>query len=253
MTTNAYFQSKGTFQERLLVNDLIEECIQFAGNDVYYIPRNTNNYDHILGEDNRSTFNLAIPIEVYLEDHSAPRGASEIVSKFGFEIKDSYTLSMSPKRFKEEVVTRNVDGILSMPRTGDLIFMDFKVDDSNNNWTLMEIKFVQNEEPHYQFGQNSMWKLDCEMFRYNNEKFNTGLPLLDKYAFGLGIDNSEFRLILSNGTEIMLSGNTTTYLMTSTNYHNENQNIVIESNDYIQTEAQTIVQDFNNANPFGKF
>lgn len=253
MTTNAYFQSKGTFEERQLINDIIEEFIQFSGNDVYYIPRNSTKYDHILGEDNRSTFDLAIPIEAYLEDHSAPRGASEIVSKFGFEVRDSYTLSMSPRRFKEEVVTRNIDGILSMPRTGDLIFMDFKVDDSNNNWTLMEIKFVENELPHYQMGQNSLWKLDCEMFRYNNEKFNTGLSQLDKYAFGLGIDNSEYRLNFTNGNNIILSGNTSTYLMISDNYHNENQNIIIESNDYIQTEAKDIVKEFNNANPFGKF
>lgn len=251
MTTNSYFQSKGTFEERQLVNDLIEESIQFAGNDVYYIPRNSTKYDNILGEDNRSTFDLAIPIEAYLDDHSSPRGQSEILGKFGFEVRDSYTISMSPRRFKNEIVTRNIAGILSMPRAGDLIFMDFKVDDANNNWTLLEIKFVQNEEPHYQFGQNSLWKLDCEMFRFNNEKFNTGLPLLDDYEFYLGTNSAAYRMTTSDENFIVTMGNK--YLILSGNHHNETQNIVIESNDSIQEEALEIVEDFNLANPFGNF
>lgn len=240
---NPYFNSLGYQSERDLIADLVEEEIQWAGMVVYYIPRSFNNYDKILGEDTNVVFGKAMAIEAYLEDHSAPRGASEMISKFGMEVRDSYSLSVSPRRFFE--VTGEV-----YPREGSLFFIDLK-QNGQNNYTLLEIKFSQNEVPQYQLGRNNMWTMDCEMFRFNNEIFNTGIPVVDNYTKQVGYDKVMFRIQDTQGNDLLLAGSG--YLMSSNQWHNEYQNTTYGNNDQLQDAARTIVEGWDSANPFGKF
>lgn len=251
MTVNSYFSAKGYDEERTLVADIVEESIQISGFDVYYIPRVYGSYDKILGEDNKSSFGEAIPIEIYLEDHSGPRGQSDMLSKFGFEIRDEYTVCMSPRRFVEEIVSRNITGIYNIPREGDLIYMDLK-GGSANNYILLEIKFWENEKPHYQLGRDTYWELQCEAFRYNNEVFETGIVFLDTYSKRLGVDSVTFRLKMENGSDILME-NGTGFVAIDTPWHNEVQNTTSADNDFIQQEALNIVEEFSVSSPFGKF
>ena len=251
MTVNSYFDAKGYDNERTLVADIVEESIQISGFDVYYIPRIYGTYDKILGEDNKASFGTAIPIEIYLDDHSGPRGPSDMLSKFGFELKEDYMVSMSPRRFLEEIASKNIPGIYNIPREGDLIFMDLK-GGSMNNFILLEIKFWENEKPHYQLGRDTYWELQCEAFRYNNEVFNTGIILLDTYAQRLGVDSVVFRLKMEDGSNIKME-NDTGFIAIDTPWHNEIQNATYADNDFIQQEALNIVEEFSIASPFGKF
>lgn len=240
---NPYFNSKGYTSERELIADLVEEEIQFAGIEAYYIPRINSNYDKILGEDTKVQFGTAIGIEVYLEDHSAPRGMSETLTKFGLEIRDSYNLSVSPRRFKD------VTGLV-FPQEGSLFFIDLK-QGTENTFILLEIKWSENEKPHYQLGRTNFWTMDCEMFRHNGEVFNTGIALLDNYIKLIGTNKTAFRLQDTQGNDILLAGGG--YLIQSSAWHNEDQNNSYGNNDELQTEAKTIVEDWDTTNPFGNF
>lgn len=240
---NPYFNSLGYQTERDLVADLVEEDIQKNGIAVHYIPRIYSNYDKILGEDTKTTFGTALGIEVYLVDHSAPRGQSEMLSKFGMEVRDSYSLTVSPRRFLE--VTGSI-----FPREGDLFYVDLK-QNGENNFILLEIKFSENEVPHYQLGRNNMWTMDCEMFRFNDEIFNTGITLLDNYTKQVGYNKVSFRLHDTQGNQILLAGGG--YLMQSDEWHNSEQNTTYENNDQLQDEARVLVEDWSTSNPFGKF
>lgn len=251
MATNLYINSKGYVGERELIQDIIEEFIQIGGFDIFYIPRIYSDYDKILGEDNAVRFSTAIPLEAYLEDHSAPRGQSEVLSKFGFEIRDSYTLSISPRRFKEEIASKGIENITAIPREGDLIFLDLR-EDELNTFILLEIKFFENENPHYQLGRESFWKLDCEMYRYSNEIFETGIPLLDTYYTGVGIDQVLARITISDGRFLTTSSGAF-IVMGENNWHNKNTNTGLEDNDNLQVESKTIVPEFSITDPFNGF
>jgi hypothetical protein len=251
MATNLYINSKGYANERTLVQDIIEEAIQISGFDIYYIPRIYSNYDKILGEDTRSTFGTAIALEAYLEDFSGPKGKSEILSKFGFEIRDSYTFSISPRRFREEVANKGIENITSIPREGDLLFIDLK-ENEENTFILLEIKFFENEQPHYQLGRDNYWKLETEMYRYSNEVFNTGIPTLDNYSKTLGVDSMLFRITLENGVDITTE-NGLYITLEDNSWHNRIQNSDKEDNDQLQEEALDIVDTFSVTNPFGDF
>jgi hypothetical protein len=39
---------------------------------------------------------------------------------------------------------------------------------------MFEIKFVEHEDPFYQVGKLFVFKLQCELFEYSGEDFDTG-------------------------------------------------------------------------------
>jgi hypothetical protein len=91
------------------------------------------------------------------------------------------------------------------------------------------------------------------MFRFSNEKFTTGIPLLDNYASTIGVDTTAYRLQLETSGNILLeSGNGSIVL--DTPWHNE---VMTErkfaDNDLLQTEAKTVVDGWDIKSPFGNF
>ena len=45
---------------------------------------------------------------------------------------------------------------------------------------LFEINFVEHENPFYQLGKLFSYRLDCELFTYSHEDFETGDTEIDK-------------------------------------------------------------------------
>lgn len=197
MALNQYF-NKGSVYEHQVFQNMVIEAIQIYGFDVYYLPRTLRKFDNILGEDTLSEFNLAIPIEVYIENFNGPEGESEIIARFGLELRDRYTFRISKKRWQEAIGNLGVSIVNTRPCEGDLIFLRL----GNSQTELMEIKFVEHEKPHYQLDRITTYDLNCEMYQYSNEKFNTGIPEIDSITYEVAIDSLLYNLATEDGLDI---------------------------------------------------
>lgn len=202
MTTNKYLHpQQGYVSEQNLYEGMVIENIQISGNDVMYIPRTlSGNFDQIFGEDILSSFDSYATIEMWLSDFSGYGGESEMLSKFGMEIRDTATFMVSRKRFIQECTpiapeTRN-ESIKDRPCEGDLIYVPFSK-------SLFEIKFVEDEYPgFYQLNKKYIWALRCELVQLNNESFNTGLQEVDD-MFGTNLDRLDSSILAEDGTYIL--------------------------------------------------
>lgn len=200
---NPYFTrpQSGYTTEWQLYNSMIIECIQQTGIEVVYIPRKLNKFDQIFGEDVLSSFDSHAVIEAYLEDIEGYGGESEMISKFGMEIRDTATFVISRDRFAQTVLpiypdNRN-DAIMDRPCEGDMIYVPLSK-------SLFEIKFVEDEYPHfYQLHKKYVWALRCELTQLNNEKFNTGNDEIDAF-FGENLNRLN-KAILQETTGVFLT------------------------------------------------
>jgi len=168
MATNPYFKDYSGEQD--LVEDLTIEIIKTMGRDMVYLPRMAVLTDELYGEQKGSYFKNGIPIEMYIDSVSGFEGQGDLATKFGIEIRDNVSLTVSKKRFNQEVKTRFPDVI--RPREGDLIFFPLAR-------ALFEINFVEHENPFYQHGKLYSYKLTCELFSYNTEEVETGNTDID--------------------------------------------------------------------------
>ena len=171
MATSPYFNKIRGVEEQGLFEDLVVEMIQIAGVDVLYIPRKILEFDRVLKEPSKSTFDKAYPIEAYLPDGGNFGGEQNIMSKFGFRVNQTSEILVSKKRF-DELGT----GLLR-PMEGDLIFIG-QAERSYRSFTntLMEINQVWYNQPDWQFGKHFTYKMVCETFTYNHETVRTGMP-----------------------------------------------------------------------------
>lgn len=168
MATNPFFKDYSGEQD--LVEDLTIEIIKTMGRNMVYVPRVAVSTDELYGEQRGSYFKNGIPIEMYIDSVGGFEGQGDIASKFGIEIRDNVSLTVSRKRFNQEVKTKFPEVI--RPREGDLIFFPLAK-------ALFEINFVEHENPFYQHGKLYCYKLVCELFNYNSEEVDTGNTDID--------------------------------------------------------------------------
>lgn len=202
---NPYFH-KSQINEQTLVSSLIKESIQIQGRKYFYLPRNVQIMDLVLGEDIVSRFSLAIPIEAYLVEAQGFQGDKEMFSKFGLQINNSYRLVVHKDRWEREVKPL-FDGDIGngeadftienylRPHEGDLIF------DPLTNF-LMEIKFVDHDTEFYQLGKNYMYHMSCEAFNYQNESIGTGIEAIDMFENN-NRDALVFQILLEDGKAML--------------------------------------------------
>ena len=118
MPTNVYFDT-GTTREQHLYEDLIIEQLRIYGQDVYYIPRNLVSEDKVFGEDALSKFEDAYLIEMYIDNVDGYEGEKELMSKFGLDIQDDATFTVSRRRWEQFVSVDNNLIVSSRPNEGD--------------------------------------------------------------------------------------------------------------------------------------
>jgi hypothetical protein len=169
MATNFYFSNFSNSMEQNLIEDLIIESIRVHGLDCWYIPRVLGATDDLLNEDDLPIFDKAYMLEMYVKNVEGFEGDGQFLSKFGLQIRDSMTLSVSMRRFTEEVGLYNEQ---IRPNEGDLIYFPL-------NRKVFEIMFVDNKPIFYQMGALQMYDLRCELFEFSNEVFNTGIEEID--------------------------------------------------------------------------
>ena len=162
------------------------------GHDLYYLPRTRIEDDLIYGEESYSEFNSQYFVEMYIKNIEGFAGQGDFLSKFNLEIRDQVTFTVARRTFNEEVGAYTA---FVRPREGDLIYFPL-----NNK--IFEIKFVEHEAIFYQLGALQTFDITCELFEYNNEVFNTGIPLVDEKQKDLTFNLSDFAIKTETGLAI---------------------------------------------------
>ena len=177
MGTNHFFNHFNNSDEQRLIEDLVAEMIKYGGVDCFYMPRTFVNVDNIFGEDLISSFNDAFPLELYISSVDGFEGDGDFIAKFGLETRDTVKFVVSKYRFTQETNREK-------PWEGVLIFLPF-------NSGIFEIKFAEHEKPFYQFGENYVFELSCELFSPSHEDMITGVDAIDDV-----IDGEQYTLTL---------------------------------------------------------
>lgn len=237
MATSFFFNNFGASQEQLLIENLVVESIKIYGHDVYYLPRTRVEVDDILGEEEYSSFDSQYYVEMYIKNVEGFGGQGDFLSKFNLEIRDQVTFSMARRIFNEEV---GASALIERPREGDLIYMPL-----NNK--LFEIKFVEHEAIFYQLGSLQLYDLVCELFEYDNEIFNTGIPLVDEKQRDITFNMSDFALREESGLALADEDG---YDLVQESFDIQVQDPLSNNNDF-QSEADSIL-DFTELDPFSE-
>tara|TARA_B100001093_G_scaffold236497_1_gene226575 strand:+ start:1019 stop:1885 length:867 start_codon:yes stop_codon:yes gene_type:complete len=284
MPTNSYF-THGTSGEQNLVEQLVIEQIKMFGQDVYYIPRVIVDEDPAFGEDSLSKFDDAYLIEAYLENVEGFGGDGDLFSKFGVRISDKVTFIISRTRFTSLVDDNATLVQEGRPNEGDLIYFPLAQ-------KLFQIQFVQYEQPFFQLGKIHTWGLECELYEYSDEDFDTGVDAIDQvernfattitlnfatggtgtYTVGEQIaggtsnvtaevkswDATTRQLQIYNRSGIFtipetVTGQTSGAAHTTASYNTlNNTNSEFDENSFFETQGDSIL-DFSQGNPFGEF
>lgn len=185
MPTNVFFSPK-VVSEQDLFEDIIIESLKMYGQDVLYCPRQILTRDFILGEDVESKFDVAYTIEAYIENTEGFEGEGNLLSKFGMELRDEATFIISKRQWEKYVGFYEYDG-LGRPTEGDVIFLPL-------SRSFFEVSFVEHEQPFYQLNNIVVYRLQCRLFEYNEEDFNTGIAEVDQ----IEADNAYTQMIAVN-------------------------------------------------------
>ena len=170
MATNPWI-SQSVRSEQDLYEDLVIESLKFYGQDVYYLPREIVNKDKVFLDDIPSRFSDAYKVEMYIENTDGFGGEGDLFSKFGVELRDQATFIVARRRWKG-LIGDKLDSYNFRPREGDLIFLPL-------SQSIFEIFKVETETPFYQLSQLPTFKLQCELFEYNDEDFDTDIDGID--------------------------------------------------------------------------
>jgi len=191
-TSSFFSNTTGYSPEQELVDDLTREQIKIYGLDIFYMPRKHLNMDKLLHEGSKSTFEIALPMPVYVKSFSGYQNGMELLTKFGVRNSDEVNLVMSRSEFitsyapyiksyyesiedtsqYSDPLDKNIGHTAARPKEGDLVYFPF--DDG-----IFEIKYVMFDQPFFQLGKGYVFELQCEKFEYSGESFSTGYSEID--------------------------------------------------------------------------
>ena len=236
MATSVYFNNFGASQEQLLVENLIIESIKIYGIDLYYCPRTAVNINSITNEASYYRFDSGIAVEMYIKNVDGMEGDGEFLSKFGIQVNDQITFTMAQRVWTEEI-----GDYLSAqrPREGDLIY--FPLTDA-----VYQIKYVNKKAIFYQMGALQTYDIVCELFVYNNEIFNTGIPNIDSIYVPLSLDTGTYVLLMETGAGMITESGIDIVLE---NYQLDLQDPSSMNDEF---EAEDDFLDFTEIDPFSE-
>jgi len=252
MATNLYFNNYQFTEEQNLIEDLVTEAIKVYGVDCYYMPRTLVAEDGVFGEDTLSKFDAvtngdgdgeslsAYSIEMYIKSVDGFDGDGDFLSKFNVEIRDEMTLTVSRRRFSEEIQDENTTKAAGRPVEGDLIYFPL-----NNK--LFEVKFVEHESVFYQLGSLQTYDLRCELFEYSHERLNTGINTIDEIETLYSGDRMDNQILDESGDNLVMESGENVlneeYSIESTDSAARNSTFDLKAADFV---------DFSEMNPFSE-
>lgn len=245
-TTNLYFNNFAFTQEQNLIENLIIESIRIYGIDVFYLPRTLVKEDQLFGEDVLSKFENAYQLEMYIKSVDGFQGDGDFLSKFGLEIRDEMVLTVSRRRFGEEIAIEETTPVdeaegVARPSEGDLLYFPL-------NGKIFEVKFVEHEAIFYQMGSLQTYDITLELFEYSHEVIDTGIADIDAIEDDYSgvkqnlemLTEASDRLVFENGFAIVQEE----YKIETT----DNQ----ANNEFFQTASNISFIDFSEINPFSE-
>jgi hypothetical protein len=189
MSTNFYFNNFKNSQEQILIENLVLESIKIYGHDVFYCPRTIVAKDEIYGADAVSEYKNSYMIDMYIRSYESYEGDGQFLSKFGLEIRDQVTFTVSVRNFMDEIGSIEM---IDRPQEGDLIYLAMAD-------RLMYVKYVNKTPVFYQMGAIQMYDLVCEMFEYSSEKLNTGIAAIDDIEKNLSLSLDAYGIMTTAG------------------------------------------------------
>jgi hypothetical protein len=237
MPVNPYFNNFTATNEQDLMADLIVEAIKMYGFDMYYLPKTHTNLDDLYGQSDTSEFNSAYEIEMYIRSIDSFEGEGNFLSKFGWEVRDRVGLSVARRTFNELIGT---PATLPRPREGDLLYFSMTK-------KLFEIIYVDNRAIFYPLGALPLFDLNCEVFEYNGEKFNTGVAEIDAIAENYTMDRIENANLAANGA---IQYHANGEIITNVDFDEFLKDVEFDNN-VIQAEANNIL-DYSEDDPFSE-
>jgi hypothetical protein len=192
---------------------------------------------------------------MYMDSTEGFAGEQELISKFGLEIREDTTFTVSKRRWEDLVGDPSTQIVSDRPNEGDIIYMPLMN-------SFFEIQFVQDQEPFFQLGQLPVYKLVCTRWEYSSEELNTGVGGIDaaedKYSLDLlahqfTLENEVGSMVLENNSA---SGDVN-YLLLET-YDLQTQSAYAQNNDldseagFDTSSAADDILDFTERNPFGE-
>jgi hypothetical protein len=241
MPLNPYFEQMiSTSGQQDLHEELINEYVAQAGVEAYYLPRASIAIDEIFREEQIARFENAIPIALYIETVDSFGGQREFLSNFGHEIRDRITFTLTKREFD---LCINPITEAPRPKEGDLIWLPM-------TGGLYELMFLDQEsQSFYQFGKLHAYQLVCELFEYNNEEFNTGIPDIDYVEDIYSTNSTMFFLTDEDGVSLTDEYGEELLYTTSTSNLEEQDNT--QQNEEFEDESFDII-DFTVVNPFSE-
>lgn len=274
MATSTYFQKFSHSNEQNLIDSIVIESIKIYGHDVNYILRTSEQKDSIFNEDDETSYSSQYPIEMYIKNVDGFEGEGDFVGRFGLEIRDQITFSVAQSRFQ------SLNTGLSRPNEGDLIYFPLTK-------KLFVIQYVEHEAVFYQTGKLQTYDLQCELYEYSDEDFDTGITAIDNVEkenafqtkqtisslsadFTVGetitgaqsnvtaevISNTSSEIVIINMTGTFTNGETITGSSSSSTatigaVTQEFVNDTLADNAAIETKGDGII-DFSENNPFSE-
>ena len=172
MATNVFFNNYNYSNEQTLIDDLVIESIRMYGIDTYYLTRSLQAVDNILNEDDLSIFDTAYEMEMYVKSVDGFQGEGDFLSRFGLQIRDQVTFTVAIRTFERNVT--NIDPSILRPKEGELVYFPMVN-------KFFKVTHVEHESVFYQSGALQVFDLQCELFEYSNERFQTGIVDIDEF------------------------------------------------------------------------
>jgi hypothetical protein len=144
---------------------MVSEAVQARGTEMFYIRRESVNYDTLFGEDLQAKFEKAYRVAMYIQNFESYEGQQSFFSKFGMQVNDELTCIISPELFRVQC-----DG--ERAKEGDLIYFP-------TNKALFEIIWVEPNAAFFQVGQESQYRITAQKFIYSGEKLNPSFDAKD--------------------------------------------------------------------------
>jgi hypothetical protein len=235
--TNKYFNRYNFGGEQNLIQSLITEGTYIYGIDVIYVPRNLTNFDQLYLADDQSTYSSAIRTTVFLQSVDGFGPQQNVFTKFGLEIRDNITVSMSTRIFETEVQPFTHQ---SRPQEGDLIYFDL-------NKKVFQVKFTNNKEIFYELGKLPAYQLTCELFAYSDETFNTGVPEIDDIQEQGSLNILDHSIVEDGSNNIITTEGGGQLTVQGFDVQNIDP---VSMNDYVPSQANNII-DNSEQNSFG--
>lgn len=177
MSTNPYTNLFNDQADQSLYEELVHEAIQFNGIDAFYMPRRSQTqFDPLFGDDPSKLFSEAYPVEVYIDTVDKFQGG-ELFTKFGLEIRKQAKFLLATRSFNASMPAG-----YGRPLEGDILWLP-------NFQAFLEIKYVEDENMFYTFGENQNsrlglygFSLTCEKWIMAEENVQTGISEIDSRA-----------------------------------------------------------------------